>query len=78
MDKKIKNYILTFVIVFISILLGLSSLDAFGVPSFDVILTALFREVNLWALFFSLALILLITLLIGFGVSKAIKSNTWK
>lgn len=74
MAKKIKIYTLTFVIVISAILLGLSP-SVLEVPSFDVILTALFGEGNILALFFSLALILLISLLVGFGVSKAIKSN---
>lgn len=69
-DKKKKIFILAFVIGVISTAFALPLLSALGVPSFDVVLTALFGEVNSGALVFSLMLILLIT----FGAGKAIKS----
>jgi len=68
-DRKKKNLILIFVIGMASGLLGLPS--ALGVPSGDVVLTALFGEGSIWALVFSIMLILLVT----FGVGKAIKSS---
>ena len=70
-DRKKKNLILIFVIGMASVLLGLPLLSMLGVPSGDVVLTALFGEGSIWALVFSIMLILLVT----FGVGKAIKSS---
>lgn len=50
--------------------IGLPLLYGLGVPSFSVVLVALFGEGSIWALFFSLLLILSI----AFGVGKIIKS----
>ena len=72
MDRKKRNFILTFVISFVSGIFGLPLLYALGVPSGDVVLTALFGEGNIWALLFSVMLILLVTI----GVSKVINSST--
>ncbi|PYF06249.1 hypothetical protein BJ095_11180 [Ureibacillus chungkukjangi] len=71
-ERKKRNPILTFVISFASVIFGLPLLYALGVPSGDVVLTALFGEGNIWTLIFSAMLILLIT----FGVGRAIKSST--
>ncbi|MFJ7667607.1 hypothetical protein ACIQXI_10880 [Lysinibacillus sp. NPDC097195] len=72
MVRKKRNLILTFVISFASVILGLPLLNTLGVPSGDSVLTALFGEGNIWALVFSVMLILLVT----FGVGKVIKSST--
>lgn len=72
MDRKKKNLILIFVIGFASGLLGLPLLSTLGVPSFDVVLTALFGEGSIWALVFSIMLIFLVT----FSVCKVIKRTT--
>lgn len=72
MERKKRNLILTFVISIASVILGLPLLYSLGVPSGDVVLTALFGEGNIWALVFSAMLILLVT----FGVGKVIKSST--
>lgn len=72
MDKKKKNLILTFFMGVISGFFILPLLSALGVPSFDMVLTSLFGEGNIWAIIFTLLLILLTI----FGVGKTIKSNT--
>ncbi|GIN84434.1 hypothetical protein J6TS2_08200 [Heyndrickxia sporothermodurans] len=61
--------ILTFVMGFFTTAFVLPLISALSVPSFDAILVALFGEGSIWALAFSLLLILLI----AFGVRKAIK-----
>jgi hypothetical protein len=71
-ERKKRNLILTFVISFASVIFGLPLLYTLGVPSGDVVLTALFGKGNIWALVFSVMLILLVT----FGVGKVIKSST--
>ena len=71
MDKKKKSFLLTFVIGIASIIFGLPLLYALGVPTFDVVLTALFGEGNIWALVFSVMLIILI----AFSVNKVTKSS---
>ncbi len=65
-----KKVFVIFVMGFLTTALALPLLSSLGVPSFDVVLTALFGEGNIWALVFSLTLILLAT----FGVGKAIKN----
>lgn len=59
-----------FVMGFLTAVLALPLLSSLGVPSFDVVLTALFGEGNIWALVFSLTLILLAT----FSLRKDLKS----
>lgn len=51
-------------------MLALPILYAFGLPSFDVILTTVFGEGNIWAVVFSLFIILFVT----FGLSKLIRN----
>lgn len=67
MNKKI---FVIFVMGVLTTALALPLLSSLAIPSFDVVLTALFGEGNMWALVFSLMLILLAI----FGVGKAIKS----
>ncbi|MFJ5770161.1 hypothetical protein [Psychrobacillus sp. NPDC093180] len=72
MDKKKKIFIFAFVMGVISTAFVIPLLSALGAPSFDVVLTVLFGEGNIWASVFSIILILLITV----GAGKAIKSYT--
>ena len=64
-----KRVLLFFIGGGFSAVLGSPILTAIGVPSFDVVLTALFGEGNPWALVFSITLIFLII----FGLSKVIE-----
>ena len=59
-----------FVLAVLATSFGLPFLYAIGVPSFDVILTALFGEGSIWAVIISLLLIISIAL----GVGKVGKS----
>ena len=68
MTKK-RVLLLIFIGGFFSAVLGSPILTAIGVPSFDVVLTALFGEGNPWALVFSITLIILII----FGLSKIVE-----
>ena len=68
MTKK-RVLLLIFIGGVFSAVLGSPILTAIGVPSFDVVLTALFGEGNPWALVFSITLIFLII----FGLSKMIE-----
>ncbi|WP_339212245.1 hypothetical protein [Solibacillus sp. FSL W8-0372] len=72
MDSKKRNLILNFVIGITATVLGVPLLYAMGVPTFDVVLTTLFGEGSIWALVFSVMLILLIIL----GANKVMKSST--
>ena len=71
-DKKKKNLILTFLMGVISAIFVLPLLSALGVPSFDTVLNSLFGEGSIWAIVFSLMLILLTI----FCVGKTIKNNS--
>ncbi|MCM3743129.1 hypothetical protein M3193_03150 [Sporosarcina luteola] len=71
MSRK-KMLILTFVMGVLATAVGLPLLSASGVPSFDVVLVALFGEGSVWAVALSLLLILPIAL----GVGKVVKSHT--
>ena len=59
MTKK-RGLLLIFIGGFFSAVFGSPILTAIGVPSFDVVLTALFGEENPWAVIFSITLIVLI------------------
>ena len=72
MDGKKRNVILNFVIGITATVLGVPLLYAMGVPTFDVVLTALFGEGSIWALVFSVMLIMLVIL----GANKVMKSST--
>ncbi|WP_409271601.1 hypothetical protein V1499_18835 [Neobacillus sp. SCS-31] len=72
MSKRKNTLIVTFVMAFLATALALPLLSAFGVPSFNVVLVALFGEGSVWALVLTLLLILSVTL----GVGKVIKSST--
>lgn len=65
-----KTAILTFGLGVAATLIVLPLLYALGVPSFEVVLTALFGEGNIWALVFTVLLILLIL----FSIRKSFKS----
>ena len=68
MTKK-RVLLLIFIGGVFSAVLGSPILTEISVPSFDVVLTALFGEGNPWALVFSITLIFLII----FGLSKMIE-----
>lgn len=70
MGKRRKTLILTFVMGILITAFVLPLLSAFGVPSFNTVLVAIFGEGSIWALAFSLLLILLIVLV----VRKVMKS----
>ncbi|MGE7838875.1 hypothetical protein [Viridibacillus arvi] len=72
MSKRKNTLILTFIMGVLITAFALPLLSALGVPSFDVVLVALFGEGSIWALVLSLLLILSIAL----GVGKVIKSYT--
>ncbi|HEY4554451.1 MAG TPA: hypothetical protein VIG80_14760 [Bacillaceae bacterium] len=71
MSNRKKNLILTFLMGVLATAFALPLLSALGVPSFSVVLVALFGEGSSWALVFTLLLILSIAL----GVGKVIKSS---
>ncbi|WNF38343.1 hypothetical protein RJD24_07940 [Bacillaceae bacterium IKA-2] len=73
MDKKIKksNLLLTFLMGVSITLLVLPLLNALGVPTFDIVLVALFGEENIWGIIFSLFLVLIIV----FWLVKVVKKN---
>lgn len=74
MEKKKKNYILLFALGIFVALIALPLLSAIGVPSFDVILTAIFGEGNPWAAVFSILLIAVVL----FVMNKAINRENQK
>lgn len=72
MDGKKRNFLFYFVISITATVLGVPLLYAMGIPSFDVVLTALFGEGSIWAIGFSVMLIMLVIL----GANKVMKSST--
>ncbi|KAB2331372.1 hypothetical protein [Bacillus mesophilum] len=72
MNKRKKNLMLTFVMAILATAIALPMLSALGVPSFSVVLVSLFGGGNIFALIFSLILILSI----GLSVGKLTKSIT--
>ena len=72
MNGKKRNLLFYFVIGITATILGVPLLYAMGVPTFDVVLTALFGEGSIWALVFSVMIILLVI----FGANKVMKSST--
>ena len=69
--KKRKTSLgMIFVLAVLATSFGLPFLYAIGVPSFDVVLTALFGEGSIWGVVISLMLIISIAL----GVGKVSKS----
>lgn len=69
MERNKKNNILLFALGIFVALIALPLLSAIGVPSFDVILKAVFGEGNPWAIVFSILLIAVVL----FGMNKAIE-----
>lgn len=72
MGKRKNKMLLTFVMGVLATALALPLLSALGVPTFDVVLVALFGKGSIWALALSLLLILSIAL----GAVRVIKSYT--
>lgn len=72
MDGKKRNFLFYFVIGITATVLGVPLLYAMGVPKFDVVLNELFGEGSIWALVFSVMLIMLVIL----GANKVMKSST--
>ena len=70
MNKRKTSLGMIFVLAVLATSFGVPFLYAIGVPSFDVVLTAIFGEGSIWGIVFSLLLIISI----AFGVGKVSKS----
>lgn len=70
MSTRRKQLLLIFVMGIVASTVILPLTSALGVPSFNVLLVALFGEGSIWAIAFSLLLILLILV----GVNKMMKN----
>lgn len=66
-----KRKLLLFIMGFLTTILLLPLLYAVGMPSFADVLTALFGEGSIWAMVFSLLLLLIL----AFGVGKIMKRS---
>ncbi|WP_080845412.1 hypothetical protein [Cytobacillus gottheilii] len=70
MNKRNKKLMMIFLMGVLATAFVLPLLSSLGVPSYSVVLVALFEEGSMWALALSLVLILSTTL----GVMKGIKN----